>query len=424
MSTSISSIFSLLISSAGIGFVGLLIQWTIAKQLNVDEFGSFSAAYNMVMLLSPLAGLGIQQVLLRLYGEYGSSASKGKKTYISYILLTTIIANILLFSISFLIYGGDKTGFILRVLSIIIVAQLMLQLLNTKYQIEGNYKSYSILNFTYIASRLIVIYLLVLFGFSFNIVTLSLSYSMLAFFFIVYATVNLYGFENRLKLNSNKNLEPYDSTEINVKNVFSLGWMYGFSGILYLIYYQSDIIIIEYFISSKSAGLYTVSYIIISVAYILPSVVFQKYLLPIVHRWYYEKNENIILIFKVWTPISFLIGFFIAIFIYFISEYLVGYFFGESYLEALSYIYLLVFCIPIKFASTCLGLLFSLEVLIKRKFQIMCFVAALNLVLNVLLIPSYGAVWAAYTTVISEFLILLFFIFIINLRFINEYKKV
>ncbi|MCS0062840.1 hypothetical protein NB553_01830, partial [Vibrio parahaemolyticus] len=79
MSTSISSIFSLLISSAGIGFVGLLIQWTIAKQLNVDEFGSFSAAYNMVMLLSPLAGLGIQQVLLRLYGEYGSSASKGKK---------------------------------------------------------------------------------------------------------------------------------------------------------------------------------------------------------------------------------------------------------------------------------------------------------------------------------------------------------
>src|SRR5690606_15922288 len=62
-------------------------------------------------------------------------------------------------------------------------------------------------------------------------------------------------------------------------------WPFALSGMFYLVYYQSDVVLVGWLDGPEAAGVYNVAFAVMAAVFMLPSVVHQKYLLPKLHRW-------------------------------------------------------------------------------------------------------------------------------------------
>lgn len=81
--------------------------------------------------------------------------------------------------------------------------------------------------------------------------------------------------------------------------------------------------------------------------------------------------------------------------------------FGEDYQAAVAILLILIVVIPIKFASIAVGAVLTSGTALRSKLCVLAAAAALNVSLNIALIPVYGANAAAWNTVLTEAVVLL-----------------
>ena len=86
---------------AGLAF---LIQIILARKLGSEYFGMFSAVLAMVTLVTPLAGFGISQLWLKVFGQERWNAQKWIKPSFDFVILST---SILLHNLS-TAWNGDE----------------------------------------------------------------------------------------------------------------------------------------------------------------------------------------------------------------------------------------------------------------------------------------------------------------------------
>jgi O-antigen/teichoic acid export membrane protein len=75
---------------------------------------------------------------------------------------------------------------------------------------------------------------------------------------------------------------------------------------------------------------------------------------------------------------------------------------------------ILLLSVPIVFLAHNSGAILTTKNLINKKVRYMGIVALLNIVLNLIVIPKYGAIGAASTTVVSNLVLLI--LYIINVK--------
>src|SRR5690606_14171298 len=92
-----------------------------------------------------------------------------------------------------------------------------------------------------------------------------------------------------------------------------------------------------------------------------------------------------------------------------ISGDLIGLLFGERYEESARILKVLAFSAPIIFMAFSTGATLVTRENMRLKVTYMLMVAGLNVVLNILFIPEYGAIGAAYTTLVSNAAVLLLY---------------
>jgi len=410
----ISSLFG-----AGCAF---LIQVILARYLSPVDFGDFAAAFATVTLFVPLAGFGIAQFWLKVFGEEGWSATRWFSSSFTFIIISSL--SVLAFLLFWAIIGPhDKTmQVVLFILSFYIFGQVALELIGSKLQLEEKYVYLALWQLSPHLIRLITIgYIVFLSSIILTPLLVALTYTSVAVIFTIIGGVQFYLIKRGNFHLKGHTLNISSKTQVipNIKILISQVWPFGLAGLFHLIYFQSDIILIKYISGSEAAANYNVAFTVMVAVYILPTVIYQKFLLPKMHRWAHHDREKFYKTYNDGNRIMLFLGLLAMILIWLLIPSFIPFIFGANkYTSSIDILNILAFSIPVLFVASSVGSTLVTKEHMKSKVKCMGTVAIINIILNIILIPTYGTFGAAIATVISNvILLLLYYITAIKLVF-------
>lgn len=371
----------------------------------------FVASLAVVTLMAPFASFGQAQFWLKIYGEEGWFASRWLPSSLKLISICSlfVLATLIIFAVFTTKNSVDKK--ISLILSLYIFGQLGVELLSSKLQLEESYSELSLWQFTPQLLRLLFLILLVLF-LPLELVIVSLGYAVISIFVFVIALYKLNGVRAK-----NFDLKGHTRIPENIETESKPGlyelilksWPFGLAGFLFLIYFQSDLILVKYLVGPEAAGMYGVAFTVMSALYILPGVIFQKFLLPKIHRWSYKNRYMFRKVFEQGNIIMFAFGVIGTMSVWTLSSWGIPFLFGEGYDDSIILLNFLSLTAPVMFLIYSVGTTLTTKEHMKTKVYCMAVIAVLNIILNLVFIPFYGAMGAVIATLISNILLLLLY---------------
>jgi O-antigen/teichoic acid export membrane protein len=188
-------------------------------------------------------------------------------------------------------------------------------------------------------------------------------------------------------------------------------WPFALAGVFYLIYFQSDILLLGWMVGPEAAGLYNAAFAVMAAVYLLPSVAYQKYLLPKLHRWAEHDRPRFLAVYRFGNAASLLLGFAVAAALLLVAPWGMPLVFGEAYRTSGQLLLVLALAVPGRYLATSVGSVLVTQDNMRRKVWLMGLTALVNLALNMLLIPRYGVYGAAWATVASESVLVLAYLY-------------
>ncbi len=178
-----------------------------------------------------------------------------------------------------------------------------------------------------------------------------------------------------------------------------------------LIYYRLDGIMLSIMKTPADVGLYGIAYKVLEIIITFPGM-FIGLLLPIFAKYYFKDKKRFDEIFQKSFNLMLSLAIPITVAGILLSEKIILLMSDSSYLEAsnaLKYLFVAIGCI---FIGNLLGNVLIVSKHQKVSMYISIFGAFLNIGLNLYLIPEYSFVGAAIATAITEFFVLIAYLFI------------
>ncbi len=405
---------------AGLAF---LIQIILARKLGSEYFGMFSAVLAMVTLVTPLAGFGISQLWLKVFGQEGWNAQKWIKPSFDFVILSTSIVFISLYLWAFVGSHDQLTRSLFLIISFYILGQISVELVSSKLQLEERYLYLAVWQFLPHFMRFVLIAIL-LFGFNdwASIEEIAFVYAFVAIIFLLVGISQLVSMKKgNFKLKGHREEDLKENSEVSLSRVFQNTWPFGLAAFFHLIYFQSDIILIKYIVGDNEAGIYNVAFTIMVAVYMFPSVLYQKFLLPKLHRWANHDKDKFHEVYRKGNIAMLLLGLIAMFLVWVLSSWAIPFIFGNEYQDSILILNILAVSSPIIFVAFSAGATLVTQEHMKLKVKLMGTVALINLVLNFILIPLYGAAGAAVSTVVSNLILLMLYYYATETKvFVNK----
>lgn len=400
-------------SLLGAGFA-FLTQIVLARRLGATDFGIFSSALAAVTLLAPLAGFGVAPFWLKAFGEEGWGARRWWKGSFRFIGVSTALVILALAVWGLWGPHDDRMSQVVLLLLLYVLGQLSLELVGSRFQLEERYLALALWQLLPHFARLIIV-VIVCFGFSlvFELYDAALIYSIVSVVFFLsglYLLLRMCHGDFQLKGHG----EPASAAALDSPEVMRVGqesWPFGTAGVFYLLYFQSAVILLNYLSGAESAGIYNVAFVIMSAVYLFPSVVYQKFLLPKIHRWANSDHALLAEAYSRGNLSMLVLGVMAMLIIWLCSSWSIPLLFGEEFDGAVLVLNVLAVAAPIRFVATSVGAVLVTRDNMRRKVVCMGAVAVFNLGVNSVLIPIYGVLGAAVTTIFSDSLLLILYLF-------------
>ena len=375
-----------------------------ARVLTTSDYGTLASSLVAVTILGSIASFGIGPFWLKTFGEEGWSGKKCLNSSLRFVSLSCLAACVLFFSYSWVDRSGTGASLIWW-LTPMIGMFAVIELVSARLQLEERFAALSLWLMVPQAGRLLVALFVFFSGgalfivgvgfFGVAIIIMAIGMPLIAGMFK--ANFNLVGHNNEIQTGL---------PSPRVRDVFAGAWPFAVAGIFYLIYFQSDILLLKWMCGAETAGLYNVAYTIMAAVYMLPGVVYQKYLLHKQHRWAEHDREQFLAVFRFGCGVMLTIGLIVMVVVLILSPWAVPFLFGSVYSEAGRIVLLLAVCIPVRFLATSVGGTLVTQDHMRHKVWCMGVAAAVNILLNVILIPIFSYFGAAAATVASEIVIL------------------
>jgi O-antigen/teichoic acid export membrane protein len=381
----------------------------ISTNSSISEFGVFFVALSIVNLSIPLAGAGVANLWIKEFNK----KKRVEEIWISASLILVLIASsfsvILVIFLSF--FGVHESLFTntLLFLSIYVPAQVLVELIKSKYRIEEKFDRLSLWSFS---PQLVLMLLVVIFYDATNsIETVSYIYFLLSICVIVISLIiikkmfkNGITIPQRLCQDINKCIGGLNLMQI--KQVYSKSKFFAFSNFLYLIYFQVDIVILMYLTDFETSGFYSISFVIISSIFLLPSVFYQRYLLPKLFYLYNHKRNIFFKTYKKSWAYIFILSSFFVILLIFANSWIADVLLRGKYIGIEPLLLLLTLSIPVHLFVINADVFITASNMERYKAIYMSITVIINILFNLILIPYYGYYGAAVATIISEVVLL------------------
>lgn len=207
-------------------------------------------------------------------------------------------------------------------------------------------------------------------------------------------------------------MPDWKATWPGVQHMIRSGLPFALVTIFISIYYYIDTVILSMFRSEAVVGLYNAAYRLLEA----PLFVIQAFttaLFPAASRMYASDPAELRAILARMVKIAGGLGIFVAVVTILIADPLIGLIYGPAYAAAAPLLMVLILSVAIIMPNTVCGT--ALRAVGKQSASAWAtgFGALLNIALNFILIPHYGAVGAAWTTVSTEgFIFVLYYVMI------------
>lgn len=359
-------------------FFAFMTQVILARHLNVPEFGMFNSSLTLMLIISTIYGFGTDAALLKVYGKSPKYGLSYTRSLVIYLILSAIILMIISFIYVFFLFPNDYSLYAYKLIPTFIA----ISLLNIKFsllQIEGKFEYLSFCQILLNGSRLllVVIYILIdkdLISGVYNIFFYS---SIILIFFCI---PDLMRIVYKSKKIPQKKIMPFILTILP----------FGIITSTFAIYSQSIIIITNSLLSKEIAAYLSVALNIMLAIYILPVIVYQKILLPMLHKQAFHEEAKLLLSYQKGCAYMLFSGIVIFIFTFFFSEKIIIFIFGYEYEQAAYIVKSISFFIPLRFLSSNAGAILTTGNLVYKKMSSTISLSLLALISSYFLLKYYG----------------------------------
>jgi polysaccharide transporter, PST family len=373
--------------------IGLFVVVWMARYLGPSNYGLLNYAIAFTSLFSALASLGLDGIVIRDILKEVSHKDEILGTAFSLKLAGGVITIVLTFVGIFILRPADS---VIHWLVLITAFGVIFQAFDTidlwfQSQVQSKYSVYA-KNAAFLVVSIC------------KIVLILTKASLIAFALagLVEIILGSLGLIMAYRIHG-QSLKNWHSNFARTILLLKDSWPLMLSGVIVMIYLRIDQVMLGNILGSKEVGIYSVAVNLVEFWYFIPMAITATVFPIIVNAkkrsdaLYYEKLEKLYLL-MVWLALS------VAIFITIFSQGIVLFIYGEQYKSA--YTALSILCWSGLFISS--GLVsnhwYLLENLNHYTLYRHLVGVIVNIVLNYILIPSYGINGAALATLITQFI--------------------
>lgn len=370
---------------------GLLVGILVAKYLGPSDFGLFNYSFSFVWLFSHIVTLGTDEIILKDLISLPQFKNKILGTGLALKVIGGLLAFLLIFGATFFLIKSKDDDFILLTL-IISVSMVLKNLGVIRLLFESTLNSkYNVLaeNFAFIGVSILRIYLVsiksnvISFGYALTFEVLICS------FFLIYFYVKRVG-----------KFSEFEFDKKIAAEMLHNSWPLILSGVSVMIYVKSDQFLLGLLAGNYETGIYSVAARISEIWYFIPVAIVASFYPKIVEA----KNESVELYesrlkFLMRVLIYFSIA--IAVLMTFLSKFVVVLLFGNDYVASSLPLSIHIWVGIFVFIGIASSKILVLEN-VQKIYLIQTSLGALtNVLLNIYLIPIYGAVGSSIATLFS-----------------------
>lgn len=396
--TSVSALWVFAVLGALLAF---FFQVIAARILAPKYYGELYVALSVVGFFAPLAGFGVHSYMLKLFGEGQEQAGKSLHALFCF-LLVSVACSVCIVVLAGGVNGGEF-GLMLVIASTLVPIQVLVDVVGAQLQVERRYPILALWQFLPHVIRFTAVLCLFLAGLKYEAWTVVASIAVALV--IVIVPIGLRALLKFYSIN-----KSYDTQTVGIRDIFNETRPFGLSVIFHLFYFQTSAVILKYTVGSEASGLYGIAFTFILSLYILPNVIYQKYLIPKLHVLVYENFSLFVCYYKLGNIAMLLLGLVVTTVMFFMAPLFIGLFFGEAYLGAVFVLEIMLLGVPLRFLSCNSGAVLMTKDYMAVKMKCMAVMAVIGLIVNFFAIINYGIIGAAAATVANELLLFLLFL--------------
>ncbi len=388
----------------GAGFV-FLTQLVLARSLPLEELGMLVGVISLVTLLVPLADFGISALWLKLFGQGQEIGMHWVWPGFNTVWISSACMMTLLLSIGYLSWDSPETRALLWWALPILPMEALVILAGSKLQLEARFLQLSLWRALPKAARLLVVLVVWLSGYDVDVV-------IKGYFLTSIVILILSVWQLRPWLKGGANLKTggpagaaNDRSAVTIGVIYKSALPFAMGNFFSLIYLQSDLFMLSALVSAEATALYSVSYTLIALTYLLPTAIFNQYLLPRYHHWAAHDTERMLAAYRLGNASMLVIGLLVMLGVIFIGPFFLIFLFGDEFVSAVLIMQFLAITIPFRYLASSVGNCLSTNDNMRHKMRYQMLVAVVNVTMNMIFIPKYGMYGAAASTLLSEALL-------------------
>ncbi|ANU37677.1 Capsular polysaccharide biosynthesis protein CapF [Vibrio scophthalmi] len=367
----------------------LIVGIVLSRYLGVELFGYLNYIVGIAAIFWAFSKFGLDNVVIDELVK-----ANNKSAVISSAFLLKLLFSILVTICAYFIsktFISDETGVILIVLitagsvfqSVEVVDFLNQSINKNVYSVFARISTLTLL----IVLRLAGVYLE--FDVSFFVYTYFFEKVILCFFYLL--------FQNK----TTSNLYKLTFDRVVIKRLFIRSLPLTFSSLMVILYMKIDMFMLESYYGPSSVGVYSVATRIIDIVYIIPALV-MTVMMPKLIMYNSNLDDNFDSTYSRLFRAANFFSILSIVFVYFFGDYTVTLVFGDEYHESASI--LLVLMLSSIFGMS--GIMSSRWFVIKELQNYTLARTFVGLIVNVLLnyalIPAWGPMGAAFSTLVSQ----------------------
>lgn len=370
--------------------LGLLIYIWIARYLGPDKLGTLSYAIALTTLFGIIAKGGMDNILIREIVKEPESTGDILGTGFLLKLVGAVISLFLVLVcvrylrpddwLSFSLVATIGTGIIFQSLEVI------------RFWFESQVQSKYVVITGSLAFILVV---------GVKIALILLKAPLVAFAWAVLSEIVLAGFFLvAVYYYKGGRIGVWCYTGSRARQLLKDGWPLILTAIIATVYLRIDQVMLGDMVDDHSVGLYSVAARISEVWYFLPTVIISSIFPSIVRSRNQDRTvylERLRLLYE----FLFMLAVLVALTITFCSDWIIQLFFGDSYKSASPILAIMIWAGVAVFMGGASYQYLVVENLTRNSFYRTLIGAVVNVALNLLWIPRYGATGAAYATLVS-----------------------
>jgi O-antigen/teichoic acid export membrane protein len=396
----------LLLSALGSAGVAFAVQAALARTLHADQYGHFASALATLTIVAPAVGFGLPSVWLKLYGTEGWATARWMRASARFVCISSIACVAATLAWSFFGVRDIETTRLIVWMLPALLSPGAIELASARFQLEERFGLVAAWQAFQHCARLGVV--LVCYLLNARVDNVAIGFGCIGIIVIAGGVWTLSPlFKGRLRLAGHgERPAPGSATQAaalpGVGELWHGAYPFGVTSLLYFGYVQSGLLLVAYLTSPGRVALYSVALTILAAIYLFPTVLFQKLLMPRLHRWAAANDARLHQSYRTGNRCMLAAGLVAGLATALLAPVLIPAVFGEHYREAVPLVVIMSACAPLRFVTTSASSIMTS----RNQIQILngCMGAAFvcSIVAAMLLVPRFDLKGAAGAFVFGE----------------------